>query len=52
MGKQAHPLTRGVSFFFSAEQQWEQLWASDDYENDYYYIGQLFEPNWQPRSMV
>ncbi len=35
----------------SVERQWEELWASGDYENDYYYVSQLFEPNWQPRYM-
>ena len=32
-------------------QQWQELWDGDKYENDYYFVSQLFEPNWQPRSM-
>jgi len=35
-----------------AENAWQQLWDGDDYENDYYFISQLFEPNWQPRTMA
>lgn len=36
----------------AAEKQWEQLWASDAYEDDYYFVSQLFERNWQPRTMA
>lgn len=35
-----------------AERQWEEMWKTDDYENEYYYVGQLFETNWQPRVMA
>lgn len=35
-----------------AEGHWEELWESDDYENEYYYVSQLFEANWQPRVMA
>ena len=41
---------RGV-FAPVAENVWQDLWDGDDYENDYYFISQLFEPNWQPRNM-
>ncbi|KAL2023444.1 hypothetical protein VTK56DRAFT_2440 [Thermocarpiscus australiensis] len=39
---------------FAAEHktEWEDLWARDDYENEYYYVSQLFEHNWQPRTMA
>ncbi|KAB5580837.1 hypothetical protein GE09DRAFT_453314 [Coniochaeta sp. 2T2.1] len=33
-------------------QEWQDLWENDDYENEYYYVSQLFEANWQPRIMV
>ncbi|KAH8910665.1 hypothetical protein BR93DRAFT_934273 [Coniochaeta sp. PMI_546] len=33
------------------KRQWEEIWESDDYENEYYYVSQLFETNWQPRVM-
>lgn len=35
-----------------AERQWEDMWENDDYENEYYYVSQLFELNWQPRIMA
>lgn len=35
----------------AAERQWEEMWKTDDYENEYYYVSQLFETNWQPRVM-
>jgi hypothetical protein len=35
----------------SAGRQWEEMWENDDYENEYYYVSQLFELNWQPRVM-
>ncbi|KAK4171691.1 hypothetical protein QBC36DRAFT_198771 [Triangularia setosa] len=40
--------------------QWEDLWKGEGdwkdkgfkkYEHEYYYVSQLFEPNWQPRNM-
>ncbi|KAK0747949.1 hypothetical protein B0T21DRAFT_406507 [Apiosordaria backusii] len=40
--------------------QWEDLWKGEGdwkdmglkrYENEYYYVSQLFEQNWQPRNM-
>lgn len=34
------------------ERQWEVMWETDDYENGYYYVSQLFEVNWQPRVMA
>ncbi|KAK0618456.1 hypothetical protein B0T17DRAFT_509996 [Bombardia bombarda] len=39
---------------FAAEHkgQWEEMWDGEDYENEYYYLSQLFEPNWQPRTMA
>ncbi|KAB5536676.1 hypothetical protein GE09DRAFT_336148 [Coniochaeta sp. 2T2.1] len=33
-------------------QEWQDLWENDDYENEYYYVSQLFEANWQPRIMA
>jgi hypothetical protein len=35
-----------------AERHWEEMWESDDYENEYYYVSQLYETNWQPRIMA
>ncbi|KAK4129320.1 hypothetical protein N657DRAFT_639918 [Parathielavia appendiculata] len=32
--------------------EWETLWAHDEYENEFYYLSQLFEHNWQPRTMA
>ncbi|KAK4205206.1 hypothetical protein QBC40DRAFT_162947 [Triangularia verruculosa] len=40
--------------------RWEDMWKCEGdwkdremkrYENEYYYVSQLFEPNWQPRNM-
>ncbi|KAK3341164.1 hypothetical protein B0T25DRAFT_464856, partial [Lasiosphaeria hispida] len=30
---------------------WEDLWHEENYESEYYYVSQLFEQNWQPRTM-
>jgi hypothetical protein len=35
-----------------AENQWQELWDGKEYENDYYFVSQLFEQNWHPRSMT
>lgn len=35
-----------------AEEEWEGLWLRDEYEHEYYYVSQLFEQNWQSRTMV
>ncbi|KAK1780599.1 hypothetical protein QBC45DRAFT_450065 [Copromyces sp. CBS 386.78] len=37
-----------------AEQKsdWERVLAREEYEDQYYYVSQLFEPNWQPRVMA
>ncbi|KAK4097515.1 hypothetical protein N658DRAFT_433826 [Parathielavia hyrcaniae] len=32
--------------------EWKTLWAHDEYENEFYYLSQLFEHNWQPRTMA
>jgi hypothetical protein len=32
--------------------EWERLWTHDIYEDEYYYASQLFEHNWQPRTMA
>lgn len=39
-------------FLVFAEEEWESLWRSDDYENEYFYVSQLFAHNWQPRIMT
>jgi len=31
---------------------WEHLWQEERYGDDYYYISQLYEQNWQPRVMA
>ena len=36
----------------AAEKEWEKLWAREEYEHEYYYVSQLFEHNWQPRTMA
>jgi len=41
-------LTHVFSF---ADRQWEDIWHEEEYENEYYYVSQLFEQNWQPRTM-
>jgi hypothetical protein len=35
-----------------AEKEWQDLWANDAYEHEFYYVSQLFEPNWQSRTMA
>jgi len=34
------------------KKEWAQLWESNAYENEYYYVSQLYEQSWQPRTMV
>ncbi|KAK3309555.1 uncharacterized protein B0T15DRAFT_387850, partial [Chaetomium strumarium] len=34
------------------KREWQDLWLLDAYENEFYYVSQLFEPNWQPRTMA
>ncbi|KAG7293360.1 hypothetical protein NEMBOFW57_003408, partial [Staphylotrichum longicolle] len=34
------------------KEEWEALWHQEAYEHECYYVSQLFEPNWQPRTMV
>jgi hypothetical protein len=41
-----------VLFVVLAGKEWEDLWVGEAYENEYYYISQLFEHNWQPRAMA
>jgi hypothetical protein len=36
----------------TTEPRWEALWEHNSYEDEYYYVSQLFEPNWQPRIMA
>lgn len=31
---------------------WAKLRAVNDYENDFYYISQLYEENWMPQPTV
>jgi len=31
--------------------QWEDVWHEENFEDEYYYVSQLFEQNWQPRTM-
>jgi hypothetical protein len=45
-----HKLTSWT--FVCAEKEWEELWLQDDYEHEFYYVSQLFEHGWQPRSMT
>jgi hypothetical protein len=40
-----------VSDSAALEKDWENLWAKEIYEDEYYYASQLFEHNWQPRTM-
>ncbi|SPQ17855.1 50ce7ba6-0193-4f39-84d7-23bed1b300e7 [Thermothielavioides terrestris] len=39
-------------FVADHRKEWEDLWIRDDYENEFYYVSQLFEQNWQPRTMA
>lgn len=32
------------------EREWEQLREQNSYEDDYFFVSQLFEEGWQPRS--
>ncbi|OAA68489.1 hypothetical protein SPI_00684 [Niveomyces insectorum RCEF 264] len=34
------------------KKRWQALWETNAYEDDFYFISQLFEVNWQPRPMV
>ncbi|KAI1142703.1 hypothetical protein F5Y05DRAFT_127805 [Hypoxylon sp. FL0543] len=34
------------------KKHWAKIRQSDDYENDFYYISQLFEKNWTPQSTI
>lgn len=34
------------------KQHWEKIRQSGDYENDFYYISQLYEENWTPQSTI
>ncbi|KAL2270893.1 hypothetical protein VTJ83DRAFT_264 [Remersonia thermophila] len=34
------------------QKEWQEVWTSEDYENEYYYVSQLYERNWQPRTMA
>ncbi|XXG93968.1 hypothetical protein Hte_000218 [Hypoxylon texense] len=34
------------------KKHWEKIRQSGDYENDFYYISQLFEENWAPQSTI
>lgn len=43
---------RTRTYAISKKKEWQVLWDNNDYENDYYFISQLYEVNWQPRSMV
>ncbi|KAK0657484.1 hypothetical protein B0T16DRAFT_452940 [Cercophora newfieldiana] len=31
--------------------RWQGLWDEEDFVDEYYYVSQLFEQNWQPRTM-
>ncbi|KAI1112451.1 hypothetical protein F5Y14DRAFT_421710 [Nemania sp. NC0429] len=31
---------------------WAKLWHSNDYENDFYYISQLYQENWEPQPTI
>lgn len=35
-----------------AEREWDDLRARGDYEDDYFFVSQLFEESWQPRSTI
>ncbi|KIH86666.1 hypothetical protein SPBR_08426 [Sporothrix brasiliensis 5110] len=34
------------------EAKWQAVLDTNDYENEFYFISQLYEVNWQPRTMV
>ncbi|KAI1083307.1 hypothetical protein F5B20DRAFT_455693 [Whalleya microplaca] len=34
------------------KKHWEKVRQSNDYENDFYYISQLYEENWMPQSTI
>jgi hypothetical protein len=35
-----------------AGQEWVELRDRGEYENDYFFVSQLFEQNWQPQSTI
>ncbi|KAG9257811.1 uncharacterized protein F5Z01DRAFT_692675 [Emericellopsis atlantica] len=35
-----------------SKHDWEKVRARGDYENDWYFVSQLFEENWQPQSTI
>jgi hypothetical protein len=39
------------SYANSCKREWETLRDQGSYEDDYFFVSQLFEDNWQPRSM-
>jgi hypothetical protein len=40
------------SFAKQHQSEWEALREQKQYENDFFFISQLFEKNWEPRHMV
>ncbi|KAI5466070.1 hypothetical protein BGZ63DRAFT_347684 [Mariannaea sp. PMI_226] len=47
-----HFVRRTRAYANSHRQEWDALWNSDRYDDDYFYVSQLFEEGWQPRSMM
>lgn len=41
-----------MAFHILSVGEWEELWRTDNYEDEYYYVSQLFEKDWQPRVMT
>jgi hypothetical protein len=41
-----------VSNTSAADKEWQDVWENDAYEHEFYYVSQLFEPNWQARTMA
>ncbi|KAM7223151.1 hypothetical protein V8F06_001364 [Rhypophila decipiens] len=39
-------------YVLKQKEPWAMLLANEKYEDEYYYVSQLFEQNWQPRTMV
>jgi len=47
-----HKKTNHARLSVFLEAHWEHLWQEERYGDDYYYISQLYEQNWQPRVMA
>lgn len=38
-------------YVWDQKRNWEKLWSGREYENEHYFISQLYEEGWKPRNM-